>query len=249
MGTRWPLLGSKRQKEERAQSPSCPAAEIHECLDLRVGNDWIAVGVDAGGWIDATILWRRTSAERNLNHIQELTVDGRRLLTAVNLEVVLRQHHEMDLVLVEFVVLAGVVLDEPLLHGSLGGDDLAHCAPDAVPHAEALMKNALPSSTSSKNTVRVTEGVMLAMPPNRCLVVSTPVEAGTLSSAVGAGKAEASFMLSRGRVGASSPSGPEMIFWVTIWATLTLPAGAFTRNSTRAAGGKRKCDTGMRRPG
>jgi hypothetical protein len=78
---------------------------------------------NAGGRLDATSLRRRTTAERNLNHIQEPAVDGRRLMAAIGFEVVLLQDHEMDLVLMEFVILAGVVLDDPLLHGSLGGDD------------------------------------------------------------------------------------------------------------------------------
>jgi hypothetical protein len=86
------------------------SAEVHEYLYLWVRNYGIAAAADAGGWLDATILGRRTTAERNLNHIQELAVDGRRLLAAVGFEVVLLQHHEMDLVLMEFVVLAGVVL-------------------------------------------------------------------------------------------------------------------------------------------
>ena len=99
------------------------STEVREYLDLRVRNDWFAVVVGAGRWVDAALLWRRTTAERHLDHIQELAVDGWRLLTAVDLEVVLGQNHEMDLVLVQFVVLAGVVLDDPFLHGSLGGDD------------------------------------------------------------------------------------------------------------------------------
>jgi hypothetical protein len=52
------------------------SAEVHEYLYLWVRNDWIAVASDAGGWLDATILRRRTTAKRNLNHIQELAVDG-----------------------------------------------------------------------------------------------------------------------------------------------------------------------------
>ena len=99
------------------------SAEVHEHLDLWVRNNWIAVGVDASGWGVAIVRWRRTIAERNLDHVEELAVDGRRLHAAVGFEVVLLQHLEMDLVLVEFVVLLSAILNDPLLHGSLGSDD------------------------------------------------------------------------------------------------------------------------------
>ena len=99
------------------------SAKVQERLDLWVRNDWITLGVDASGWEIAIVRWRRTIAERNLDHVEELAVDGRRLHAAVGFEVVLLQHLEMDLVLVEFVILLSAVLDDPLLHGSLGGDD------------------------------------------------------------------------------------------------------------------------------
>src|ERR1700730_9904736 len=116
--------------------------------------------------------------------------------------------------------------------------------PAAVTHPEALMKNLVPSSTSSKNTVRVTAGVTLIMPPSRCFVVSRAVKARTVSSAVGSSLSGegTSCMLSRGRVGASSPGGPEMMFCVTSWATLTVDAGAFTLNSKREARGGRQTE-------
>ena len=41
----------------------------------------------------------------------------------VDLKVVLREHFEVNLMLVKFVVFPGVVLDDPFLHCSLRGDD------------------------------------------------------------------------------------------------------------------------------
>src|SRR5580704_11574842 len=66
------------------------SAEVHECLDLWIRSNWIAVLVDAGRWVDVTVLWRRTTAERNFNHIQELAVDGWRRVAAILFEIVLR---------------------------------------------------------------------------------------------------------------------------------------------------------------
>ena len=43
--------------------------------------------------------------ERNINHVHQLAVEGFHRLAAVNLEIVLRQHHEMNLMEVEFMVL------------------------------------------------------------------------------------------------------------------------------------------------
>ena len=99
------------------------SAEVHKHLDLWVRNDWIAVSVNASWWGVAIVRRRRTVAERNLDHVKELAVDGRCLHAAVGFEVVLLEHLEMDLVLMEFVVFLSAVLDDPLLHGSLGGDD------------------------------------------------------------------------------------------------------------------------------
>ena len=65
------------------------STEVHEQLDLWVRNDWIAIGVDASGWVVAIVRRRRTIAERNLDHVEELAVDGRRLRVAVGFEVVL----------------------------------------------------------------------------------------------------------------------------------------------------------------
>src|SRR5580658_6544142 len=139
---------------------------------------------------------------------------------------------------------------------------VAHWAPAAVTHPAALMKNAVPFCSSSKKTVRVRAGVWFMMPPNICWLLFWPVEAGRAVSdddeldadEVDAVDAlflleEASSMAIRGRSGSSSPSGPLLMSCVISWAVLTLEDGAFTINSTREAGGKRKCVTGMVDPG
>src|SRR5580704_283502 len=122
---------------------------------------------------------------------------------------------------------------------------VGHCAPEAVTHPEALMKNAVPSSYSSKYNVRVSAGVTLSMPPNiRCVVLIAPVEAGTRLSAASVSSL-ASCIVSSGRVGSVSPSGPEKMYWVTSCASCTVDGGALTMNSTRDAGGIRKCVADM----
>lgn len=98
-------------------------AKVHERLHLRVRDHWISAQVDASRGINSTVLWRRAAAERDFDHIQELTVDCRRLLAAVGLKVVLGEHFEVYLMLLEFVVFPGVVLDKPFLDRSLRGDD------------------------------------------------------------------------------------------------------------------------------
>src|SRR5580658_1315198 len=60
---------------------------------------------------------------------------------------------------------------------------VAHWAPAEVTHPAALMKNALPSCSSSKKTVRVRAGVILLMPPYICWLVLRVVEAGMMPSA------------------------------------------------------------------
>src|SRR5262249_46645413 len=88
------------------------SAEIHEHLDVRVRNDGFAVATNASGRVVAAVRRRRTTAVHILDHVEPLAVDARCLLAAVGFKVVLRQHQEMDLVLVEFVVLLSVVLDD-----------------------------------------------------------------------------------------------------------------------------------------
>src|SRR5712664_413737 len=99
------------------------SAEVHEQLDLRVRYHWVTVRVDTSRWLNTTANRRRTGAIRDLNHVQKLAVDARRLPATVDLEVVLRQHLEVNLVLVQFMVFPRVVLDDPLLHRPLRRDD------------------------------------------------------------------------------------------------------------------------------
>ena len=82
-------------------------AKIHQQLHLREGPVGI-LGV---------------VPERDFDHVQELAVDSRRLRRSVDLEVVLGENLEVDLVHVEFVVLLGGVLNDPLLHRTLRGHD------------------------------------------------------------------------------------------------------------------------------
>src|SRR4029077_5485369 len=69
-------------------------AEVHEQLHLR-GRALIRILHVVPEW--------------SLDHVQELAVDGRRLRTAIDLEVVLGENLEVDLVHVEFMVLLSYV--------------------------------------------------------------------------------------------------------------------------------------------
>ena len=69
---------------------------------------------DAGKWSSLVAV-----PEGNLDHVRELAGNGWRLLGTVCLEVILRQHLEMNLVKMKFVVLRGLVLNGPLFHCSL----------------------------------------------------------------------------------------------------------------------------------
>src|ERR1700751_2185800 len=64
-----------------------------------------------------------TIPKRDLDGIQKLTIDASIWPAAVLFKVVLRQHAEVNLVNVKFVVLQGVVLDSPVLHRPLPRDD------------------------------------------------------------------------------------------------------------------------------
>src|ERR1700732_3151968 len=59
---------------------------------------------------------------RDLNHVKELPFNVRFLLAAVDLEIVLRQHQEVYLVEVEFMVLSRPVLNCPVLDRALRGN-------------------------------------------------------------------------------------------------------------------------------
>src|SRR5258708_6590118 len=76
---------------------------------------------------EQTDAWDRyillTYPERDFNHVRKLPGNGRRLRVVIDLEVVLRLDQEVDLVHVEFVVLLGYVLNDPLFHRSLCGHD------------------------------------------------------------------------------------------------------------------------------
>src|SRR5262249_17406267 len=69
---------------------------------------------DAGKW--GTLV---AVPEGNLDHVRELTGNDGRLLGTVGLEVILRQHLKMNLVKMKFMVLHGLVLNDPLFHCSL----------------------------------------------------------------------------------------------------------------------------------
>jgi len=96
-------------------------------LRIRYGRPAI-VRCEAGFWYHSPVgqgnVDRRiAAAEWELNHVQELAGNRGCLRGAVGLEVELLQHFEVNLVLVEFVVFSGVVLDMPELHASLRSDD------------------------------------------------------------------------------------------------------------------------------
>src|SRR5579864_3202424 len=113
------------------KSADVRSAEVHECRYLRIRYRWSATVRGNASWRvwrigSASVrvhTGRITSAERDLNHVQELAVNRRLGGSAVGHKVVLRQHLEVNLVLVQFVVFAGVVLDQPFLHRSLNGGD------------------------------------------------------------------------------------------------------------------------------
>src|SRR5260370_3259316 len=60
---------------------------------------------------------------RQINHVQELAVDGRSLRRSIDLEVLLGENLEVDLVQVEVMALLSYVLNDPFLHRSLSGHD------------------------------------------------------------------------------------------------------------------------------
>src|ERR1700676_3980221 len=74
---------------------------------------------DAGEW-----MFRVLVPERNLDRIQVLAVVGEYLLGAVEFEVVLRFHQEVNLMDVKCVIFERTVLDGPLFHRSLSGHDV-----------------------------------------------------------------------------------------------------------------------------
>ena len=57
--------------------------------------------------------------EWNVDHVEQLPLQRLYRLAAVLLEIILRHHHEMDLVDVEFVILLRAVLDRPVLDRAL----------------------------------------------------------------------------------------------------------------------------------
>jgi len=61
--------------------------------------------------------------EGNLDHIDQLPLYCLDRLAAVELEIVLRHHHEVNLMQVKLVILERAILDRPLFHGSLRGRD------------------------------------------------------------------------------------------------------------------------------
>src|SRR5215475_6749238 len=83
------------------------AAEIHQQLNIRHRTLGIVCIVPEG----------------HFNHVQELTIDSRGLGRSIDLEVVLREHFEVDLMHVKFVVFLSQVLNDPFLHASLRGND------------------------------------------------------------------------------------------------------------------------------
>src|SRR5258708_24098650 len=60
---------------------------------------------------------------RQINHVQELAVDGRGFRRSTDLEVLLGKNLEVDLVQVEVMALLGYVLNDPFLHRPLSGHD------------------------------------------------------------------------------------------------------------------------------
>src|ERR1700733_1237700 len=61
--------------------------------------------------------------KRHLDRIENLSVDALVGLSAVDLEIVLRLHQEMDLMDVELMVLQGLILDRPVLNRTLRRSD------------------------------------------------------------------------------------------------------------------------------
>ncbi len=51
----------------------------------------------------------------NLDHIHQLALQSLDGLAAVDLEMILREHHEVDLMEMEFVVFLRAILDRPVL--------------------------------------------------------------------------------------------------------------------------------------
>src|SRR5712664_72657 len=74
---------------------------------------------DAGEWMARVLV-----PEWNLDRVQVLPVDGEYLLGAVEFEVVLRFHQEVNLMDVKCVIFDRTVLDGPLFHRSLRGHDV-----------------------------------------------------------------------------------------------------------------------------
>src|ERR1700682_408023 len=74
---------------------------------------------DAGEWMVRVLV-----PECNLDRIQVLAVDGGCLLGAVEFEVVLRFHQEVNLMDVKCVNFGRTVFDDPLFHRSLSGHDV-----------------------------------------------------------------------------------------------------------------------------
>src|SRR6202048_3614856 len=74
---------------------------------------------DAGEWMVRVLV-----PEWNLDRVQVLAGDGGCLLGAVDFEIVLRSHQEVNLMDVKFVMLERTVLDGPLFHRSLSGHDV-----------------------------------------------------------------------------------------------------------------------------
>ena len=111
------------------------SAEVHQCVYLRIRDCWpTIVGCETSLLHYSTVGKsnvdsRITAAERDFNHVRKLSGKPRcrlassRLALGIGWEVELRLHPEMDLVLVEFVVFSGVVLNVPKLHASLRCDD------------------------------------------------------------------------------------------------------------------------------
>ncbi len=62
--------------------------------------------------------------EWNLDRVEVLACDSRRLLGSIQLEVILRFHQKMQLMEVEYVVLARVIFDGPFFDRTLRGDDV-----------------------------------------------------------------------------------------------------------------------------
>ena len=74
---------------------------------------------DAGEWVVGVLV-----PGRNLDRVEVLASESRRLLGPIQLEIILRFHEKMQLMDVEYVALGRAVLDNPLFDRALGRHDV-----------------------------------------------------------------------------------------------------------------------------